>query len=320
MEPKRVKRVACTCPNCASGVNARSINPDGTPKKKRHVCHFPRCGKVYGKTSHLRAHLRWHTGERPFICSWPFCGKRFTRSDELQRHTRTHTGEKRFKCDVCGKRFMRSDHLHKHTKTHQKPPEDGEEGGVQSPDSESSSEMVADSTAEAGYSMAPSEVPHLQEVVAHPGLEMAPHRGMVQEVHPGTIVQELPHPGMLQHHQQHDLLLQQQQHQQQQHGGPIMGMVELSHPPPAPAQMLTHLELPQRHMVPGYEHPLYPSNLAHQAGTELQHVMLQYPPQSDPILQRPIPIHPNHIPILHQIPSSSEFNHVPQPDSSVHTQ
>ena len=89
-------------------------------KKKQHLCHIPGCGKVYGKTSHLRAHLRWHAGERPFVCQWLFCGKRFTRSDELQRHRRTHTGEKRFQCSECMKKFMRSDHLSKHIKTHSK--------------------------------------------------------------------------------------------------------------------------------------------------------------------------------------------------------
>nr|XP_027221474.1 transcription factor Sp5-like [Penaeus vannamei] len=104
----------CRCPNCLNAPR------DGSGAKKReHVCHIPGCGKVYGKTSHLKAHLRSHAGEKPFACQWIFCNKAFTRSDELQRHLRTHTGEKRFECVECGKRFMRSDHLNKHVKTHE---------------------------------------------------------------------------------------------------------------------------------------------------------------------------------------------------------
>ncbi|XP_031603071.1 transcription factor Sp3-like isoform X2 [Oreochromis aureus] len=132
-EGKRLRRVACTCPNCKESGGRGS----GMGKKKQHICHIAGCGKVYGKTSHLRAHLRWHSGERPFVCNWMFCGKRFTRSDELQRHRRTHTGEKKFVCSECSKRFMRSDHLAKHIKTHQ-----NKKGGVPASTSPPTSEAV----------------------------------------------------------------------------------------------------------------------------------------------------------------------------------
>ncbi|KRY72383.1 Transcription factor Sp4, partial [Trichinella pseudospiralis] len=110
---KRLKRIACSCPIC----KLNETKPT-SERLKYHVCHIANCGRTYGKTSHLRAHLRWHMGERPFSCDWPLCEKRFTRSDELQRHHRTHTGEKRFICSICQKRFLRSDHLTKHKKTH----------------------------------------------------------------------------------------------------------------------------------------------------------------------------------------------------------
>lgn len=84
------------------------------PAPKRFQC--PHCEKSFGKSSHLRDHIRTHTGDRPYHCQ--YCDKAFTQYSNLRTHTRIHTGERPYRCTHCSKSFTQAVTLRSHTRTH----------------------------------------------------------------------------------------------------------------------------------------------------------------------------------------------------------
>ncbi|XP_034880086.1 zinc finger protein 501-like isoform X1 [Mirounga leonina] len=83
-------------------------------EEKPYKC--PEYGKGFSDPSNLTSHQRVHAGEKPYKCGE--CWKSFSQSSSLTMHQRVHTGEKPHKCSECGKRFTNSLCFSAHWQTH----------------------------------------------------------------------------------------------------------------------------------------------------------------------------------------------------------
>ncbi|XP_037071418.1 transcription factor btd-like [Pollicipes pollicipes] len=98
-------------------------------KRARSLIQCKFCFREFPREKSLQAHIRVHTGERPFMCDYPGCGRRFTQSGQLNTHQRLHTGEKPFTCSTagCSSRFTHANRqcsLHPKSALQRVPPEE----------------------------------------------------------------------------------------------------------------------------------------------------------------------------------------------------
>ncbi|XP_058119432.1 uncharacterized protein LOC131287035 [Anopheles ziemanni] len=92
-----------------------SLMVEGSISPSAIKCRY--CHRVFPREKSLQAHLRTHTGERPYHCDYPGCTRAFTQSGQLKTHQRLHTGERPFICSAahCQMRFT---HANRHCPDH----------------------------------------------------------------------------------------------------------------------------------------------------------------------------------------------------------
>ena len=76
------------------------VNSEEEPERP-YPCEV--CGRKFIRATHLRRHMRIHTGEKPFACH--ICGRRYARGDYLRAHISAHRHDKIHECKHCGEIF-----------------------------------------------------------------------------------------------------------------------------------------------------------------------------------------------------------------------
>jgi len=80
------------------------------------VFNCQKCEYQSRRKSHLKQHLRRHTGDKPFKCC--LCEYKTGDKSDLRKHQRIHSGDKPFNCDICEYKTGNKELLRRHQRIH----------------------------------------------------------------------------------------------------------------------------------------------------------------------------------------------------------